>query len=171
MSDNSDNSNSDNETNCKPRFKCANCDKSFSFNQGLYKHIKSGACAGIKIELNTDEYLEMLKIDIENYMDYDNVNEIIFSILKSNDLDKLPFIVSNRKLKYIRIKIGDECKTDNLHSKINNFFNAIRLKVIKLIDKNKLLKGNDEADKIISFLNIMLKDISSNNIIDRIFSI
>lgn len=168
MSDNSDNS----DTDIKPRFKCANCDKSFSFNQGLYKHIKSGACSGIKIDLNTDEYLDMIKIDINDFMDYDNVNEIIFKILKFNNLDKLPFTISNKKAKNIRIKIGNDCITDNLHTRLNQFFNSIRIKIIRQANnKDDLLKGNDRADKLISFLNIVLNDISSNNIIDRLLSI
>jgi hypothetical protein len=157
------------ETN---RFKCANCDKTFAFNQGLYKHIKSGTCAVNDININTKEYIERMDFDTEELKNYDDINNIIFIILRKNDITNLPFIIFNKRLRHIRIKVEDDkCCVDNSHYQLKLFFERIRMIVVRSVDKSILLKFNEESDKILGFINVMMSDLSTNIIIDKMIDL
>lgn len=154
------------ETN---RFSCANCNKTFAFNQGLYKHIKSGTCVVNNININTEEYIKRMDFDTEELKNYDDINDVIFNILRKNDLSNLPFIIFNKRLRHIRIKVEDDkCSVDNSHYQIKLFFERIRRAVVRSIDKSVLLKGNEESDKILGFIHVMMSDLNTNTIIDKV---
>jgi hypothetical protein len=151
------------------RFSCANCDKTFSFNQGLYRHIKSGTCAVNNININTDEYIERMDFDMEELKNYDDINDLIFYILRKNDLSNLPFIIFNKRLRHIRIKVEDDkCNVDNSHYQLKLFFERIRRAVVRSIDKSILLKDNEESDLLVGFIKVMMSDLNTNTIIDKV---
>jgi len=154
------------ETN---RFKCANCDKTFSFNQGLYKHIKSGTCSVNDININTKEYIEKMEYDTEELKNYDDINDVIFNILQKNNLSNLPFLIFNKRLRHIRIKVEDDkCNVDNSHYQLKLFFERIRRIVVRSIDKSVLLKFNRTSDLLVNFINVMMSDLNTNTIIDKV---
>jgi hypothetical protein len=140
---------------------CKDCGKKFSYHQGLYTHRKSGVCKKTRTNMiNTIDYLEKLKINMDELIICDDINLVFKYVFKANDYNTLPFIIHDKKKKCIRILVDNEkYVNDKDYVYLVSFLNNIRYKIIKLINKSKL--ANDSEDSCtneLTFLNVMLKD-------------
>ena len=163
---------SDNEKKTK-KIICKDCGKLFAFHQGLYTHRKSGVCKKTRTSMtNSINYLENIKIDINEIIECDDINKVYKYIFKLNDFNTLPFVIHDKKKKCVRFLVDDDkYVNDKDYIYINSFLNNIRTKVIRLINKSKLYSDSeDSCTKELVFLGVMLKDYNLKEILKMILS-
>ena len=125
--------------------------------------------------MNTSvKYLENVKINIDELIEFDNIIDVYKHIFKLNNYNTLPFIITDKKKKSIRFLENEENYiNDKNYVYLNCFLNCIRNKVIRLIDKSKLYSNsNKDGDfsKELYFLNIILKDFDVKTILKIILT-
>ena len=149
---------------------CKDCGKQFSYHQGLYTHKKSGVCTGgIEGMINTQQYLDEIKIDINEIIEIDNINSVYKHIFKTNNYDKLPFRIYDKKRRLIRILVEDKYKIDNDYKQLQIFLSRIRMIIIRKINKKNMLKSSGDIVCLeMSFLNTMLSDYDHKFILSNI---
>tara|TARA_R110000803_G_scaffold5757_1_gene18993 strand:+ start:65 stop:568 length:504 start_codon:yes stop_codon:yes gene_type:complete len=161
------NSSSEDEDIEKKGVCCSNCGKKFSYHQGLYTHRKSGVCKKmVKDMINVKTYIDNLVINIDEYKCFLTFEEILNKIFENNDFDKLPFRITDRKRKSIRVlDEDDKYMKDHSYTQFNLFISKIRMLLIRKLDMSGILKGNDS---VIEFLSILTRDVSIPKVINLI---
>jgi len=152
---------------------CKDCGKLFAYHQGLYTHRKSGVCKKTRTSMtNSVNYLENILIDINEIIECDDINKVYKYIFKLNDYNTLPFIIHDKKNKYVRFLVDDDkYVNDKDYVYLNSFLNNIRTKVIRLINKSKLYSDSeDSCTKELKFLSVMLGEFNIKEILKMILS-
>jgi hypothetical protein len=152
---------------------CKDCGKKFSYHQGLYTHRKSGVCKKIlSTMMNSIDYIDNLKIDIEELKLCDDINIVYKLLFKNNDYNKLPFIIHDKKRKHIRFLVNkDKYVNDKDYSHFISFLNKIRYIIIRQINKTKLYSSNpDKCSDNLIFLNVILGDFDVKQILKLVLS-
>jgi hypothetical protein len=153
---------------------CKECGKLFAYHQGLYTHRKSGVCKKTRTSMtNSVNYLENIKININEIIECDDINKVYKYIFKLNDYNTLPFIIHDKKKKCVRFLVDDDkYVNDKDYVYLNSFLNNIRTKVIRLINKSKLYSDNpDSCTKELTFLGVMLGDFNIKEILKMILNV
>jgi len=121
---------------------------------------------------NSVNYLDNIKIDINEIIECDDINKVYKYIFKLNDFNTLPFVIHDKKKKCVRFLVDDDkYVNDKDYIYINSFLNNIRTKVIRLINKSKLYSDSeDSCTKELVFLGVMLKDYNIKEILKMILS-
>ena len=167
--DNSDNSDCDYKPSKK--IQCENCNKTFSYHQGLYTHKKSKSCKQIvKNMVNAKQYIDTLNINMQELFLADDINKAFKYLFKHNKYDRLPFVIYDKKRKLVRFLTDDnQYIIDKDYVLLENFLNKIRYMIIKQINKDKLADGDENtSSNELKFLSVMLSDFNIKNIMTLI---